>query len=96
MSQLKQKITIQNALWDILIISRKRPIKAFLEIRIRASERNALRFHWIKNRDSSIIEVDIFTRLVFGLNQSPFIKGILKKHFENYLNEYPEVIERMF
>ena len=43
----------QNSLWDIIIRSRFRPIllcgdieKAFLQIRIRESERDVLRFHW--------------------------------------------------
>ena len=46
---------LQNSLWDILIRSRFRPIllcgdieNAFLQIRIQESERDVLRFHWIK------------------------------------------------
>ena len=43
---------LQNLMWDILIISRFKPIflcgdieKVFLQIRIRESEKNVLRFH---------------------------------------------------
>ena len=70
--------------------------KAFLQIRIRESERDALRFHWVKNSDPSIIEINRFTRLVFGLNQSLFIlEGTLKGHFQYYINEYPTFIEAL-
>ena len=71
---------LQNSLWDILIRSRFRPIllsedieKAFLQIRIRESERDVLRFHWVKNSDPSVTKINRFTRLVFGLTKSPFI-----------------------
>ena len=47
--------------------------KVFLQIRIRKSERDVLRFHWVKNSDPNVIEISRFTRLVFGLTQSPFI-----------------------
>ena len=53
-----------------------------------------LRFHWVKNSDPSVIEINRFTRLVFGLTQSPFIlEGTLKEHFQYYINEYPTLIE---
>ena len=92
---------LQNSLWDILIRSRFRPIllcgdieKVFLQIRIQESERDVLRFHWVKNSDPSVIEINRFTRLVFGLTQSPFIlEGTLKEHFQYYINEYPTLIE---
>ena len=68
--------------------------KDFLQIRIRESERDVLRFHWVKNSDPSVIEINRFTRLVFGLAQSPFIlEGTLKEHFQYYINEYPTLIE---
>ena len=66
--------SLQNSLWHILIRSRFRPImlcrdieKAFRRIRIRESERDVLRFHWVKNSDPSVIEINRFTRLVFSL-----------------------------
>ena len=53
-----------------------------------------LRFHWVKNYELSITEVDRFTRLVFSLSKSPFIlEGALKEHFQYYINEYPKLIE---
>ena len=60
----------QNSLWDILIRSRFRPIllcgdieKAYLQIRIREFEKDALRFHWVKNSDPSVVEINRFTRI---------------------------------
>ena len=71
---------LQNSLWDILIRSRFRPIllcgdteKTFLQTRIREFERDELRFYWVKYSDPSVIEINRFTSLVFGLTQSPFI-----------------------
>ena len=94
--------TLQNSLYDILVRFRMRPIilcgdiqKAFWQIRIRELQRNSLRFHWIKNLDPNIVEINRFTRLVFGLTLSPFIlEGTLKQHFQNYMNEYPIVIKK--
>ena len=92
---------LQNSLWDILKRSRFRPIllcgdieKAFLQIRIQESERDVLRFYWVKSSDPSVIEINRFTLLVFGLTQSPFIlEGTLKEHFQYYINEYRTLIE---
>ena len=93
--------SLQNLLWDILVRSRVLPVvlcgdveKAFLQIQIRENDRDALRFHWIQNRDPTNVEIVQFTRLFFGLRQSPFIpEGTLKKHFENYKQAYTKVIE---
>ena len=88
---------LQNFLWSILIRTRFKPIalcedlqKAFLQIRIQPDDRDALRFHWIKERDRTQIEVLRFTRLVFGLVQSPFILGgTLQEHLGIYIEKYP-------
>ena len=85
----------QNSLWDILIRSRFRPIllcrdieKPFLQIKVRESKTDMLTFHWVKSSDPSVIEINRFTRLVFGLTQSQFIpEGTLKEHFQYYINE---------
>ena len=98
---LKAGPLLQNSLWNILIRSRLRPIllcgdieKTFLQIRIRESERNLLRFHWGKNQEPSVIEINRFTRILFGLTQFLFIlEGALKEHFDNYKYEYQNVIE---
>ena len=67
-----------------------------MQIRIRESQREALRFHWVSNLDLNRIEVNRFTRLVFGLTQSPFIlQGTLKERFDNCKSAYPEIIENI-
>ena len=77
---------LQNKLWDIMIRTRLRPLvicrgieKAFLQIRTRENEKDCLRFHWSEKANFDIIKIYQFTRLVFGLNQSPLIlEGTLK------------------
>ena len=65
-----------------------------MQIRIRESERDVLRFHWVNNLDSKTIETLRFTWSVFGLTESPFIlEGTLKKHFENYRESFKELIK---
>ena len=57
------------------------------------SERDVLSFHWVKNCDPSVIEINRFTCLVFSLTQSPFVlEGTLKEHFQYCINEYPTFI----
>ena len=97
---LEKGSSLQNKLWDILIRTRFRPVilcadieKAFLQIRIKEKERESLKFHWIENLSNNTIQILCFTRLVFGLNQSPFIlEGTLKTHFERYESMYLELI----
>ena len=82
----------QNMLWDVLVRNRMKPValctdlrKAFLQIRIRECERDILRFYWIKNQNVSDTEILRFTRLVFGLIQSPFIlEAILLSQLSKY------------
>ena len=53
-------------------------------------------FLWIKDCDLHRVEVNRFTRLVFGMTQSPFIlEATLKAHFHNYLMIYPKVTENI-
>ena len=48
----------------------------------------------ISSQRSLIVSIQRFTRLVFGLTQSPFIlEGTLKKHFENYRESFKELIK---
>lgn len=94
---------LQNLLWNVLVRNRLKPIaltadiqKAFLQIRVKPEDRDVLRFHWIKNKDPSTIEVLRFTRVLFGLVQSPFIlAGTLKLHLENLRERYPDEIEEI-
>ena len=97
---LEKEPSLQNKLWDILIRTRFRPVilcadteKGFLQIRIKEKERESLKLHWDKNLTNNKIQILRFTRLVFGLNQSPFtLEGTLKTHFERYESMYLELI----
>ena len=100
---LEKGPSLQNKLWDILIRTRFRPVilcadieKAFLQIRIKEKERESLKFHWIENLTNNTIQILRFTRLVFGLNQSPFIlEETLKTHFQRYESMYLELIRKI-
>ena len=70
---------LQNLLWNVLVRARFYPVlltgdlqKAFLQVRMKEEERDALRFHW-KFKGHSEIETLRFTRALFGLTSSPFL-----------------------
>ena len=90
---------LQNKLWDVLVRQRFHPVaifgdiqKAFLQIRIKENERDALRFHWRMNEHSNL-ETHRFTRTVFGLTCSPFLlRGVIKQHLHSWESKLPEVV----
>ena len=99
---------LQNQLWDILVRNRFNPItlagdlkQAFLQVRINECDRNALRFHWIINKDAKQIQMLRFTRALFGLGPSPFLLHssiptiVIAQHMENSRDEYPEEVEKI-
>ncbi len=54
---------LQNKLWNVLVRGRFHPVcltgdlrKAFLQVRIRDGDRDALRFHWLKSLDTNEVE----------------------------------------
>lgn len=49
--------------------------QAFLQMRVRKADRDALRFHWLKDLKTKQVEVLRFTRVLFGLASSPFLFG---------------------
>ncbi|XP_028414003.1 uncharacterized protein LOC114536864 [Dendronephthya gigantea] len=68
---------LQNLLWSVLVRSRFYPVlltsdiqKAFLQVRIKEHERDALRFHW-KAPENNEVHIYRFTRALFGLTCSP-------------------------
>ncbi|XP_046862794.1 uncharacterized protein LOC124456378 [Xenia sp. Carnegie-2017] len=82
---------LQNKLWSVLVHHRSFPVvlcgdieKAFLQIRIREQERDALRFHWKSDSQPEPLTYR-FTRVVFGLTCSPFLLGgVLEHHLETW------------
>ena len=69
--------------------------QAFLQVRIRKSDRNALRFHWGPDA-SSEVETLRFTRALFGLTSSPFLLGgIIDQHLTCLETQKPEVVAEL-
>ena len=93
---------LQNFLWSILVRSRFLPIllngdleKAFLQVRIKEIERDALRFHW-KAPGSDDTVVYRFTRALFGLTCSPFLlNGVLRVHLKSWETKRPKLVEEI-
>ena len=86
---------LQQKLLDILLCNRVKPVllagdikQAFLQIVIRETERDALRFLWINDLHSKE-KIYRMTRVMFGLGPSPFILGgTLNLHIEKYSQDY--------
>ena len=87
-------------LFDILVRFREYKIpmiadieKAFLNVEIDPSDRDVLRFLWVKdiNDPNSLIEVYRFNRVAFGVNSSPFLlNAVLRYHINSYKDKDPE------
>ena len=94
---------LQNKLWSVLVRGRFNPVavtgdlqKAFLQVRIREADRNAMRFHWRRDEHSPLRETLRFTRALFGLTSSPFLLGgVIEAHLSNWEEKEPEVVERI-
>ena len=90
---------LQAKLWDILVHQRMYPVavtadieKAFLQVRIRECERDALRFHWQCGEQSELKTLR-FTRALFGLAPSPFLLGgVIDCHLALWEDKYPELV----
>ena len=93
---------LQNHLWSVLVRMRFHPVlitgdlqQAFLQVRIKKEERDALRFHWKINEDSEV-EVLRFTRALFGLVPSPFLLGgAIECHLETWETRMPELVAEL-
>lgn len=94
---------LQNQLWSVLVRSRFHPValagdlkQAFLQVRVREQDRDAMRFHWLKDLTSREVETLRFTRALFGLSISPFLLGgVIKQHLQNMEPTYPEQVEEI-
>ncbi len=94
--------SLQNHLWAILVRSRFHPIlltgdleKAFLQVRIKELERDALRFHWRGPGNDETL-VYRFTRALFGLRCSPFLlNGVLGEHLKSWETKYPSLVDEI-
>ena len=69
--------------------------KAFLQIRIRESERDALRFHWQREENAEIDTLRL-TRALFGLVSSPFLLGgVLEYQLDAWEKKYPKWVKKL-
>ncbi|XP_046841821.1 uncharacterized protein LOC124435934 [Xenia sp. Carnegie-2017] len=93
---------LQNNLWNILVRMRFHPValsgdikQAFLQVRIKEGDRDALRFHWSPDATREI-ETLRFTRALFGLTSSPFLLGgVIDQHLTCWENRRPEVVTEL-
>ena len=93
---------LQNDLWNVLVRMRFHPVllsgdikQAFLQVRIRKSDRDALWFHWSPDA-SSEVETLRFTRALFGLTSSPFLLGgVIDQHLTSWENRKPEIVAEL-
>lgn len=89
---------LQNQVWKVLLRGRFYTValagdiqKAFLQVRIRPEDRDALRFHWLSNEDPHQVRTYRFTRALFGLGPSPFLlSGVMRHHLDTCRAEHPE------
>ena len=94
---------LQNQLWAVLLRARFHPVlitgdmkQAFLQVRIREQDRDAMRFHWVADRETRRAETLRFTRALFGLSSSPFLLGgVIRQHLENCRATYPEIVSEI-
>ena len=94
---------LQNQLWSVLTRNRFHAVavagdirKAFLQVRIRETERDALRFHWLTDAHSKKVQTLRFTRALFGLAPSPFLLGgVIEQHLESWRDRLPECVREV-
>ena len=70
--------------------------QAFLQVRIREEDKDAMRFHWITDLQSRRVETLRFTRALFGL--APFLflfGGVIKQHLETCRAEFPDLVREI-
>ena len=70
--------------------------QAFLQVRIREEDRDATRFHWLRDLESKEVETLRFTRALFGMSTSPFLLGgVIEQHLNNLQHKYPDTVEEI-
>ena len=92
--------SLQNKIYDVLVRGWSHPVvfaadmrKAFLEARIREGERDAFRFHWLRDLNSTEVIALRFTRALFGLAPSPFLLGgVIDQHLKAWSNKLPQSV----
>ena len=69
--------------------------KAFLQVRVKESDRDAMRFHWRRDEQSPL-ETLRFTRALFGLASSPFLLGgVIEMHLNHWEEKEPRLVAKI-
>ena len=92
---------LQNKLWAVLVripfqlVALKGDIKqAFLQVRIREEDRDALLLHWISDLETWWVKV--FTQALLGLAPSQsLLGGVIKQHLEIWQATFPRPIQQI-
>lgn len=97
--------TLSPLLYDILIRFREKRValvgdiaKAFLNVEVKLSDRDCLRFLWVNNVESEHVDPVVyrFCRVVFGVNCSPFLlNATLQYHLDTFIELDPEFVRVM-
>ena len=95
--------TLQENIWNISMQNRMSPVvvrgemkQVFSQIRIRGCDREAIRFHWIKTKDSEQVETLRFTEAIFGLGESTFLLSTtINTHIDVSKETYREFAENI-
>ena len=72
--------------------------KEFLNVAIAPEHRDYLRFLWVNRilTDNPHLIIMRFTRVVFGVNPSPFLlNGTIRRHLNSYIDKDPEFVEEI-
>ena len=94
---------LQNQLWKVLVRGRFHPVaitgdikQAFLQVRVREEDRDALRFHWFEDLATRRVTTYRFTRALFGLGPSPFLLGgVIEQHLDHHRANDPSCVEEI-
>lgn len=93
---------LQNKLWSVLVRGRLNPVaitgdlqKAFLQVKVKETDRGAMRFHWRRDEQSPLQTLR-FTRALFGLTSSPFLLGgVIEMHLNHWEKKEPELVAKI-
>ena len=69
--------------------------KVLLQVRVKETDRDAMRFHWRRDEQSPLESLR-FTRALFGLASSPFLLGgVIEMHLNHWEKKEPELVAKI-